>query len=294
MSQAAPMPRGNVATFLSLIKFSHSVFALPFALISLLVATQGRPPLRLLGLVVGAAVAARTAAMGFNRLVDRHLDARNPRTAGRELPAGRISAAAVAGCTLLAALLFFLCAGLINALCLWLSPAVLLVLLGYSYAKRFTALAHFWLGVALALAPLGAWLAATATLAGDLRVPLLLGLAVLTWVAGFDLIYACQDDEFDRRAGLHSIPARFGRAVALRLSSALHLGTVVTLVLLGGVAELSWPYWVGVTLVAGLLLFEHRIVSPTDLSRVDAAFFTLNGCVSLVLCAAVALHYWVR
>jgi 4-hydroxybenzoate polyprenyltransferase len=284
----------RIATFLSLIKFSHSVFALPFALISLLVATQGRPSGTLLLLVVGAAVSARTAAMGFNRLVDRHLDARNPRTRGRELPAGRISAGAVAACTLAAALLFFLCAGLINQLCLLLSPAVLAVLLGYSYAKRFTALAHFWLGLALALAPLGAWLAATGTLAGDLRTPLLLGLAVLTWVTGFDLIYACQDEEFDKSAGLRSIPARWGSGFALRLSAALHVVTVVALLAAGVVAALGWPWWIGLAVVAVLLGWEHRIVSPTDLSRVDAAFFTLNGCVSLLLCAAAAVHFWVR
>jgi 4-hydroxybenzoate polyprenyltransferase len=284
----------RVASYLSLVKFSHSVFALPFALLALLVATGGRPPLRLLLIVVAAVASARTAAMAFNRIVDARLDAQNPRTRGREIPAGRVGIAGAAVLAAVSAACFVGLAGLLNPLCLLLSPLVLAVLLGYSFGKRFTSLAHLWLGAALALAPLGAWLAATGSLADRAGVPLTLAAAVLTWVAGFDLIYACQDCEFDRAAGLHSIPARLGKAAALHISSALHAGTVVALLGFGALAGLSVVWHLGVAATAVMLWHEHRIVSPADLSRVNAAFFTLNGAVSLVLCTAGALDLWVR
>jgi len=278
-----------VSDLLSLVKFGHSVFALPFALMGAWLAAGGPPPLRALLLVVACAVAARTAAMGFNRIVDRRLDARNPRTAAREIPAGRVSLRAAWLLVGVSAAAFVACAFALNPLAGGLSFPVLAVLLGYSFVKRFSPLAHLALGLALALAPLGAHVAVRGEVGQGLAPVLWLALAVLTWVAGFDLIYACQDVEFDRRAGLHSIPARLGVARALALSSALHVLTVACLLLVGRAAGLSWFWWVAVLLAAALLVHEHRIVSPRDLSRVDAAFFTVNGWVALELFAGLAL-----
>lgn len=275
--------------WLRLVRFSHSVFALPFALASAWLAGGGMPPPRVLALVVLCAVAARTAAMAFNRLADRRLDAANPRTAGRELPSGRLEARAVLALVLLASALFVAGAFALNRLSGWLSLPVLAVLLGYSLVKRVSWLAHAALGLALALAPLGAWVAVQGNLTGDLTAPLLLAAAVLLWVFGFDLIYACQDAEHDRAAGLHSIPARFGIAAALRLSSAAHVLTFVFLAALGLSAALGIAYWAVLAVVALLFLWQHRIVAPDDLSRVDVAFFTLNGWVGVALFAGVAL-----
>jgi 4-hydroxybenzoate polyprenyltransferase len=272
-----------VAPWLSLVRFSHSVFALPFALLSAWLASGGVPELRVLVLVVVCAVAARTAAMAFNRLVDRRDDAANPRTARRELPGGVLRPGPVALLVLLSTAVFVGAAFLLNPLCGALSPPVLAVLLGYSYVKRFHWSAHLVLGLALALAPLGAWVAVTGSLEGDLAPPLLLAAAVLVWVAGFDLIYACQDADFDRRRGLHSIPARFGVAGALRTSTALHALTVALLALFAWRAELGWIFGVSVLVAAALLVWQHRLVAPDDLSRVDVAFFTLNGWVGVGL-----------
>ncbi len=268
--------------YFSLVKFSHSVFALPFALISLVIAEGGMPSLRLLLLVVLAAVAARTAAMGFNRWVDRDIDAANPRTRGREIPSGQISPRAALLLVGGSSLVFVAAAYGLNRLAFELSPVVLLVLLGYSYTKRFTWACHLVLGVALGLAPLGAWIASRGSLEG-ITIPLLLALAVLTWVAGFDVIYSCQDEGFDRGLGLQSIPARFGIPRALHLSSLLHALTVVFLALLGLVAGLGIFWWLGVLLTGLLLFYEHGLVRPDDLSKVQAAFFTMNGLVSLLL-----------
>ena len=276
--------------YLSLVRFSHSVFALPFALCGAWLASGGVPPPRALVLVVGCAVAARTAAMAFNRLVDRGIDARNPRTRARELPTGRVSAAAAAALVALASLAFVVLAFALNRLAGILSVPVLAVLLFYSYVKRFSSSAHFVLGLSLALAPLGAWIAVRGALGGG-GTPSVLWLAgaVLTWVAGFDLIYACQDVEFDRRARLHSIPAKLGVGRALALSSALHAGTVLCLVLVGRSAHLSFIWWGAVLVAAALLAWEHSLVSEEDLSRVNAAFFTVNGWVSVLLFAGLAL-----
>jgi len=267
----------------ALVRFSHSLFALPFALASAWLAAGGRPETRVLVLVVLCAVAARTSAMAFNRWLDRGIDAENPRTRGRELPRGVLSARAALVLAAVAALVFLAGARALNPLCLRLAPAVLFVLLGYSATKRFSAGTHFVLGLALALAPLGAWVAVRGNFEGDLAPPLLLALAVLTWVAGFDLIYACQDEDFDRARGLHSIPARFGAAKALRLSSALHVVTFATLVLFGWRAHLGWGFESALALAAVLLYWQHRLVSPRDLSRLDLAFFTLNGWVAVGL-----------
>ncbi len=287
MSSAAPA--GGVAGYLRLVKFSHSVFALPFALQAAWLAAGGVPPLGTLAWIVVCAVAARTAAMGFNRLVDRRLDAENPRTRGRELPRGAVGVPGAVTLTAVAAAVFVAGAFALNPLAGRLSFPVLAVLLGYSYTKRFTWAAHLVLGLALALAPLGAWIAVRGDLQGDLAPPLLLAAAVLVWVAGFDLIYACQDAEFDARRGLHSIPARFGPAVALRTSRAFHALTVLLLLALTWRAGLGWIFAVAVVLAAALLLWEHSLVSADDLSRVDVAFFTANGWIGVGLFAGMAL-----
>ena len=273
----------------SLVKFSHSIFALPFALIAAWLAGGGVPGPRVLALVVLCAVAARTAAMSFNRLVDRHIDARNPRTSRRELPSGVLNPGAVLLLLILTSALFVLGAHALGPLCGNLSWPVLFVLLFYSTVKRFSWLAHGVLGLSLALAPLGAWLAVRGDFGGDLSIPLLLAGAVLTWVAGFDLIYACQDVEVDRAQGLHSVPARFGVATALRLSGLLHVATVAFLVAVAWRAELGWIFLGALGVAAGLMIWQHRIVRPGDLSRVDMAFFTLNGWVSVGLFAGTAL-----
>jgi 4-hydroxybenzoate polyprenyltransferase len=290
----------RAARYLGLVKFSHSVFALPFALMSAWLAAGGVPPPAKLALIAGACVAARTSAMAFNRWLDRELDAQNPRTAGRELPRGVVSPGGALALAAVAAAFFVGLAAALSRWCGLLAPPVLGVLLGYSFAKRFTWLSHVWLGLALALAPLGAWLAVRGDApdapdalgggaAGLASPPLLLAAAVLCWVAGFDLIYAAQDAEHDRRAGLHSIPARFGIARALTLSAALHAATLVFLALLGWSTALGWPYWSAFAAAAALLAWQHTLVGPGDLSRVDLAFFTLNGWVGVVLFAGLAV-----
>ena len=280
----------RVRDYLSLVRFSHSVFALPFALCGAWLGSGGPPPLRALLLVVLCAVAARTAAMAFNRLVDREIDARNPRTSGRELPARRISPGAAGLLVALSSAAFVGLAFALNRTAGLFSVPVLLVLLAYSYVKRFSASAHFVLGLALALAPLGAWVAVGGEVSGAGLAPVLwLAGAVLTWVAGFDLIYACQDVEFDRASRLHSIPARLGVGRALRISSFLHVLTVLCLVLVGRSARLSFIWWGAVLVAALLLAWEHSLVSEKDLSRVNAAFFTVNGWVSVLLFAGLAL-----
>jgi 4-hydroxybenzoate polyprenyltransferase len=280
----------KLADILGMIKFSHTLFALPFALLGAAMAARGPSgwnarPQDWLGILLCMAF-ARSAAMAFNRLVDRRIDAENPRTAGRHLPAGRISTVSVAIFTIFAAALFVTstCLFLPNRWPLILSIPVLSWLLGYSYAKRFTSLAHFWLGAALMMAPIASWIAIRGNIAWP---PVLLGLVVLFWVAGFDVIYACQDTEFDRRAGLRSIPARMGVANALRLAAACHAAMVVALLALGFVDSPPFGvlYFVGVGIVAALLMYEHAIVRPDDLSRVNLAFFQVNIGISMGLLA---------
>jgi len=239
--------------------------------------------------IVVCAVLARTAAMGFNRLVDRRIDAANPRTRGREIPSGRLTPTAVTILVVACAAAFVGASFALHALAGWLSFPVLVVLFAYSLFKRFSAWAHVVLGFALALAPLGAWIAVRGSFQGDLAPVLWLALAVTTWVAGFDLIYACQDAEFDARAGLHSIPARFGIANALRMSSCLHVVTVASLVAVGASADLSWIWWSALAVASALLVWEHAIVSADDLSRVNTAFFTINGWVGVGLFVGLAL-----
>ena len=274
-----------IAVYGRMIKFSHSVFALPFAFSGALLAapSTGITPAQL-GWIALAMVGARSAAMGFNRLVDRQLDAANPRTQNRELPQGAVSPQAVGGFVILSALVLVWAAYQLNPLCFYLSPLILAVLLFYSLTKRFTWASHLVLGLSLGGAPLGAWIAVTG---GVDLIPLLLCLGVLVWVAGFDIIYSCQDHAFDVRAGLHSIPVRFGIARALYIARALHLLFVVLLVLVGCAAGLSLLYWLGVAGVAGLLVYEHRLVRADDLSRLSTAFMTVNSAVSLIYFAAL-------
>jgi 4-hydroxybenzoate polyprenyltransferase len=232
----------------------------------------------------------RTAAMGFNRIIDRRLDAKNPRTAGREIPAGKVSVVSAALLTAISAIAFVAAAASLGRLCLALSPIVLGLVLGYSFTKRFTWLCHLFLGLAIGIAPAGAWIAVR----GELAAPALwMVAAVTTWIGSFDILYALSDREFDRSVGIHSIPARFGVAAALVISAALHFGTVVALVAVGHSAGLGTIYYLGVAAVVAILIYEHSIVRPSDLSRVDVAFFNLNGYVSLVYLAATLAQVFV-
>ncbi len=268
----------HVLVFGRMIKFSHSIFALPFALTSMvLAASDGLRPAQVLWILV-AMVGARSAAMGFNRLADQAIDAKNPRTAARELPRGVLTRAQVWAFVLLSATALVGASALLNPLCLALSPVALLIVCGYSYTKRFTSLAHLVLGLALGIAPVGAWLAVRGSFAAE---PIVLALAVLCWVAGFDTIYSCQDAEFDRRERLHSLPARLGIARALVVARLLHALAVAFLASLYALSPLHPLYLAGVAGVAALLIYEHGLVRPDDLSRVDAAFFTVNGWISV-------------
>lgn len=277
-------PWSRVRTWLELVRFSHTIFALPFAIMALFLASpEGLPSLRVTGLVLVCMVAARTAAMAYNRLIDRDVDAENPRTEGRHLPAGLVSVAEVTGVVVFASLVFVAGAFLLNRLAFVLSFPVLLVLLGYSHTKRFTSASHFVLGLALGLAPLGVWVAVRGVVDISILQPALLGGAVLLWVAGFDVIYSCQDVGFDREVGLRSVPARLGIAGALRVARVCHVLAVLLLAALAPLAGLGAFYVTGVVITAALLAWEHRLVRADDLSRVDMAFFTVNGCISIVL-----------
>jgi 4-hydroxybenzoate polyprenyltransferase len=277
-----------------LVAFPHTLFALPFAVIGMFLGA-GAPPSAWQALwIVAAMVGARTAAMSFNRIADRAIDAANPRTAMRPLPSGRMGTGWAWGVLAAAVALFVSAAAALSPVCLMLSPVALAIVLGYSYTKRLTPLSHLVLGLSLAIAPVGAWIAVSGPWAsGAWAAPVLLAGAVLTWTAGFDIIYACQDVGFDRTHGLQSIPARLGVARALAVSSALHAVMVALLVALpwalAGRVTLSGIYYCGVALTAGVLVHEHRIVKPDDLSRVNRAFFTLNGWVSIVLCTATLM-----
>jgi 4-hydroxybenzoate polyprenyltransferase len=290
----------SLRAFLELVRFSHTVFALPFALTSAALAWR-KPPgfhtLQLVGILL-CMVLARSAAMAFNRLADRDLDARNPRTAGRHLPAGKVSVGAVVLFTLVcaagfvASTLIFLY-GFGNPWPLYLSLPVLLFLGAYSYTKRFTALAHFWLGASLLLAPVAAWIAIRGVQGwADLAAPLVLGGAVLFWVAGFDILYACQDADFDRQARLHSVPAALGVPASLRVAAGCHFVMLALLFALYWAAapDLGVVYLGGIAAVAVLLVYEHWLVRPDDLTRINRAFFQVNGVISIGLFAVVLLQ----
>lgn len=280
----------QVRIILEMIKFEHTVFALPFALLSALLAARGIPEWRTLGWILVAMVGARSAAMAFNRIADLHYDALNPRTANRALPRGILTVGQVAVFTAVSASVFVFASWQLNPLCFALSPVALLWILGYSYTKRFTAFSHLWLGLSLGIAPVGAWLAVRGQF--DL-VPILLSLAVMLWTAGFDIIYSLQDVEFDRRVGLRSLPQTLGEARALWLSRLMHVGMVVLLGLVGSLAGLSWGYYAGVVVAGMLIAYEQSLVKPHDLSKVNLAFFTLNGWVSVLLFAFTLVDWWV-
>jgi 4-hydroxybenzoate polyprenyltransferase len=274
----------KIADYGRLIRFSHTVFALPFALASLVLAWPAHPiTLKSFFWILVAMVAARSAAMAFNRVVDRKFDALNPRTRGWELPQGKITVGGAVLLTAASSLVFVLAAYQLNFICFVLSPVALALVFFYSLTKRFTWTSHLFLGLALSLAPIGAWLAvANPPLdLGELIIPLSLGLAVLFWLAGFDVIYALQDVEFDRQHGLCSIPVRFGIAGALRLSTLFHVATVFFLTWVGLSAQMGVIYWIGLVVISAILFWEHRIVRPHDLSRVNRAFFNFNAYVSI-------------
>ena len=270
---------------LEMIKFEHTIFALPFAIMSAFIAadTEDRlPSLTEFGWILVAMVGARSCAMAFNRLADAEIDSQNTRTATRAIPAGLITKGAVWIFTLVSAGLLVCAAWRLNPLAFALSPVALAVIMGYSYTKRFTAFSHLWLGLALSISPVGAWIA----IKGQFDwTPIILCCVVLLWTAGFDIIYACQDVNFDRKHGLHSIPARIGIRWALWVSSALHVVAVFLLFCIPRFAEMGHFYFVGVWIVVFIFIYEHAIVKPDDLSRVNLAFFTLNGMISLVLMA---------
>jgi 4-hydroxybenzoate polyprenyltransferase len=305
----------KVKSYLSLIKFSHTIFAMPFAMIGFFLPASRLIKFYLkdsrdvpdfpvepvnttwimrfdykcpgnfselflrLGLIILCMVFARSAAMAFNRYLDRSFDAKNPRTAVREIPSGVISADSAFGFTVVSCMLFFVSTFFINKICFYLSPIALLVILGYSYTKRFTPLCHLILGLGLSLAPIGAYLAVTGFFH---LLPILFSIAVLFWVSGFDIIYALQDEEFDKSQKLYSIPAWLGKAKALRVSEFLHLLSATAIIIAGYYGNFGWLYWIGVAVFVGMLGYQHSIVKPHDLKRVNLAFMTANGIASVV------------
>ncbi len=276
----------STAVTLEMIKWEHSVFALPFALTGAVLAAGGWPPVRVLGWIVVCMVAARSAAMAFNRLADAKLDAANPRTAMRALPAGTLTSGFVGGFVVVSVAVFVLGAAMLNPLTLKLAPVALAVVLAYSYMKRVTRWSHLVLGLALGIAPSAAWIAVRGTL--DARIVVLTA-AVLLWVGGFDVLYACQDFEHDRKVGLNSVPQAFGVTAAFWIARAMHVGMLALLFWLVVLFGLGKVAIVGVVLVALLLLYEHLIISPQDMRRMNAAFFTLNGVISVVFFGFVAV-----
>jgi 4-hydroxybenzoate polyprenyltransferase len=271
-----------------LIKIEHTIFALPFAYLGMFLAKRGWPSWHEFLWITAAMAAARTLAMGFNRIADRYLDARNPRTAMRPLVTGAVTMRTAWTGTLIAGAALFLCAWMLGPLPLLLAPGAIIFLVGYSFTKRFTTFSHFILGFTDGLAPVGAWVAVRGSLftAADLPAWLLLAIVTL-WIGGFDLIYACQDIDFDREYQLHSVPARYGVQTALRLSTASHLIMLGLLAWLGIIIELSWPFWIAYAITIGLLVWEHRLVHPEDLSHIDLAFFNINSYISMTLFAGV-------
>lgn len=306
----------KLKSYLSLIKFSHTIFAMPFAMIGFFLAwrqlsmereailkdfiSEGwvyykgdllTPLWKTFLLVILCMILARSAAMAFNRYLDRSFDAKNPRTAIREIPAGIIKANSVLLFTIVNCLLFIACTFFINRLCFYLSPVALLVVLGYSYTKRFTPLCHLVLGLGLSLAPIGAYLAVTGEFS---LLPILFSLAVIFWVSGFDIIYALQDEEFDKSQKLYSIPSWLGKAKALRVSELLHLLSAACVIIAGIYGGFGWLYWVGIVVFIGMLIYQHSIVKPTDLRKVNLAFMTANGIASVVFAIFVIADLFIN
>jgi 4-hydroxybenzoate polyprenyltransferase len=271
----------DIHTTLEMIKIEHTLFALPFAFLGAVLAANGLPSVKQLIWITAAMVGARSTAMAFNRIADRQYDARNPRTAGRALPAGLLSVGFVWAFTAISATLFFIAAAMLNRLTLLLAPVALGSVLLYSFTKRWTLLSHLMLGWCLSIAPTGAWIAVRGSL--DSPVPLLLSLVVMLWTAGFDVLYACQDYDFDEQAGLHSIPKSFGIARALLIARLLHLAAFVALLALYWFTQLGIFALTGVAATAVLLVYQHRLVKADDLSKLNAAFFTTNAFVSVIL-----------
>ncbi len=275
------------------IKFEHTIFALPFAYLGMVLAARGLPTIWQVMWITLAMVGARSFAMALNRLVDASQDALNPRTANRALPKRLLKPIEMLLFALASLALFAFSAWELNPLCLLLLPVALVFLVGYPYTKRFTWLCHLVLGLADGIAPIGGWIAVNPTISlANLLPPLLLGLAVAAWVGGFDLIYSCQDLDFDHQTGLHSIPVRFGVASALTLSTLTHILTIALLLIVGILLHLGLIYWAGLLIAAALLAYEHRLVSPTDLSKLNVAFFNMNGYIAVVvfLCTFLAIY----
>jgi 4-hydroxybenzoate polyprenyltransferase len=276
----------KIVTMLEMIKFEHTVFALPFALTGAFLAAGGVPAFAVFAWVILAMVGARTAAMGFNRIVDREFDRRNPRTADRALVTGEVRMGEAWAMVIIASLLFFFACASLNRLTLLLSPLALALTFFYSLTKRFTWLCHVVLGVAIAFSPLGGYVAVKGTLDG---FPLVLSAAVLFWVAGFDMVYACLDAEFDRQAGLHSLPAHFGRKNTFRLAVCFHVVAFLLFTATGIQAGLNHFFYLGLALTAAALFYQHLVVNPRDLSRIQLSFFTMNGLISLTIFSATWL-----
>jgi 4-hydroxybenzoate polyprenyltransferase len=291
MGLSVPGLWGKTRTTLEMIKWEHSIFALPFALTATILAAGGLPPLLTVLWILVAMVAARSCAMAFNRWADAELDAANPRTRMRAIPAGQLSRGFVLGFTILCAALFVIASAALNRLTLYLSPVVLIVLLSYSYMKRFTRWSHLVLGLALGLAPSAAWIAVRGSL--DPRI-LVLTATVMLWVGGFDVLYACQDYEHDRGAGLHSLPQAIGIPNAFRIAQLMHLLMLALLVWFGLLFHFGAVGWIGIAAVGLLLAYEHSLVSPRDLRRLNAAFFTMNGVIAIVFFTFVAVDLWLR
>ncbi|TCK60647.1 UbiA-like polyprenyltransferase [Seleniivibrio woodruffii] len=271
----------KLKTFLSMIKVEHTLFALPFAFTGMFLAADGLPDLRTVGLIALAVLGARSGAMGFNRIADAKIDARNPRTEKRDIPAGKISVVEASLYTVLSFALYFLAAYLLNPLCFYLSPVPFIVFILYSYTKRFTFLCHIVLGVALGIAPIGAWAAVT----GDINLGIsLLGLAVLFWVSGFDIVYACQDIEFDKSEGLFSIPRFLGLSRSLMLARLFHLTAFGLFFYTWHYFQMGFIYLAGILLSGGFMVYQHAIIKPSDLSRLGMAFFNLNAYISVTIC----------
>lgn len=270
----------SLTNFLNLIKFEHSVFALPFALSgALLTSEKGLPDLTTIMWIILATVGARSFAMSINRVIDKDIDLKNPRTKTREIPSGLVSTNQAILFSLISGVIFFYAALQLPKICLLLFPVAMLWFYIYPFTKRFTSLSHIWLGIALGASPLAGWLASGGEISSP--IPYILGIAVVFWVAGFDVIYGCQDYDFDKKNGLHSIPARFGIKSALIISRIFHIISVVLLLFLGTLIYASFIYWLCVIFVSGMLLYEQSLVKPNDLSKVNLAFFTLNGWISV-------------
>jgi 4-hydroxybenzoate polyprenyltransferase len=291
MEPTMPGILAKTRTTLEMIKWEHSIFALPFALTAMLLAANGLPGWQKVAWILVAMVAARSCAMAFNRWADAELDAANPRTSSRAIPSGLLSRQFVLGFSVLMALVFILAAAQLNRLTFYLSPFVLVVLLGYSYLKRITRWSHLGLGLALGLAPTAAWIAVEGKL--DVRI-LVLTAAVTLWAGGFDVLYACQDFEHDRAAGLHSLPQAAGLPAAFWTARAMHLAMLVLLAWFARLFHFGLSGWLGVAAVALLLAYEHSLVSPRDLRRLNAAFFTMNGVIALVFLGFVSVDLWRR